>query len=333
MRSLARLGLLLACFAGWLAAKDLQVYFIDVEGGQSTLFVAPSGESLLMDVGWGGFNHRDGNRIAAAAKAAGVKKIDYLVISHYHADHAGGILDVAGKFPIRNFVDHGDTTETGQDAKVLFNEYTSARAKGNHVLVRPGDVIPIKGLEVHVLAAGGETLAAPLTGAGEANPSCATYQAKDEPATENQRSIGLLISYGNFRILDLGDLTTSREHDLVCPANKIGTVDVFVSSHHMGETANTPQLLQAIRPKVAIGNNGARKGGEAWETIHGTPGLMDIWQLHYALANGKDHNSPDTFIANVDEACQGKWLRLTVEKDGSYTIFNSRNRYEKTYSR
>ena len=115
--------------------------------------------------------------------------------------------------------------------------------------------------------------------------------------------------------------------------NQIGTVDVFVSSHHMGTGANTPQLLHAIRAKVAISNNGPRKGGDAvvWQRLHDAPGLSDIWQLHYALASGKDHNSPDTFLANVDELCEGKWLRLTAEKDGSFTVFNSRNKYERVY--
>ena len=336
MPALVRCWLLLACAAALPAAKNLEIYFIDVEGGQSTLFVSPSGETLLMDTGYGGFNRRDPTRILAAAKAAGVKKIDYLVISHYHADHVGGLPDVAAKLPIRNFIDHGPNTETDKDSQVRFNMYSDFRSKGTPLPVKPGDTIPIKGLDVRVLAGAGDTLAAPLAGAGQANPECASYQPDPaEQASENQRSLGLLIAYGDFRILDLGDLTSSREHELVCPSNKIGTVDVFVSSHHMGDAANTPQLVHAIHSKVAIADNGPRKGGkpEAWQTLHDAPGLMDIWQLHYAIGGGKDHNSADTFLANVDEFCQGKWLRLTAEKDGSFTVLNSRNRYEKTYSK
>jgi len=337
MRVLARCGLLLV--AGVLAlsaASRLEVYFIDVEGGQSTLFVAPSGETLLMDTGYGGFNGRDPGRILAAAKAAGVKKIDYLVISHYHKDHVGGLYDVAAKLPIRNFIDHGPNTETDKDSLVRFNMYSAISGKGTRTTVKPGDTIPIKGLDVQVLAGAGETLAAPLPGAGQANPECASFhQDPDEETGENQRSLGLLITYGDFRLLDLGDLTTSREHGLVCPANKIGTVDVFVASHHMGAAANTPQLVHALHPKVAIGDNGPRKGGKpkAWQTLHDTPGLEDIWQLHYAIGGGKDHNSPDAFLANIDENCQGRWLRLTADKDGSFTVFNSRNKYEKSYSK
>lgn len=334
MRPLYPWILLLALAASMPAAKNLEVYFIDVEGGQSTLFVSPSGETLLMDTGYGGFNGRDAGRIAAAAKAAGVKKIDYLVISHYHADHAGGVAEVAAKLPIHTFVDHGADTETDKDSKVLFNMYSSFRDRGAHILAKPGDTIPIKGLDVKVLAGAGATLAGPLAGAGQPNPECAGWQPDpDEFVSENQHSLGLLIAFGNFRILDLGDLTSSREHELVCPVNKIGPVDVFVSSHHMDTGANTPQLVHAIRPKVAISNNGPRKGGDAvvWQRLHDSPGLSDIWQLHYALASGKDHNSPDTFLANVDELCAGKWLRLAAEKDGSFTVFNSRNKYERVY--
>jgi len=334
MRPLYASALLLSLVSCLAAAKNLEIYFIDVEGGQSTLFVSPSGESLLMDTGYGGFNHRDPDRIAAAAKSAGVKKIDYLLISHYHADHVGGIYDVATRFPIRNFVDHGPNTETDKDSQVRYNTYTSFSDKGNRMVAKPGDTIPIKGLDVRVLASAGQVLTAPLAGAGQPNPECSSFRFDPEEETpENQQSAGILITFGSFRILDLADLTTSREHDLVCPVNKIGGVDVFVSSHHMGAAANTPQLVHAIHPQVAISNNGPRKGGKplAWQTLHDSPGLEDIWQLHYAIAAGKDHNSADTFLANIDEQCEGKWLRLTAEKDGSFTIFNSRNRHEKKY--
>jgi competence protein ComEC len=174
-------SVLLAASAGLLpAAKNLQVSFIDVEGGQATLIVSPSGESMLIDTGWAGFNHRDADRIAAAAKALGVKKIDYLVITHYHADHAGGVPQLAEKLPIRNFVDHGANTETGKDADILYKAYAAYREKGNHIQVKAGDVIPIKDLDVRVLSGGGETIATPLPGAGKPNPDCASFQ-KHQP--------------------------------------------------------------------------------------------------------------------------------------------------------
>jgi beta-lactamase superfamily II metal-dependent hydrolase len=315
------------------AAKNLEVYAIDVEGGQATLVVSPAGESLLVDTGWGGHNKRDAERIAAAAKAAGVKKIDYLVITHYHSDHVGGIGQLAEKLPIRNFVDHGPSVENDKAAQVLFNEYAEFRAKGTHIEAKPGITIPIKGLDVKVLAAGGKTIDAPLPGAGQPNPECANFATHPVDATENAQSVGILITYGNFRMIDMGDLTWNKEKDLVCPVNKIGKVDLYLVSHHGTESSGSPQGLHALHPKAALMNNGAKKGGsaEAWQTIHDTPGAPDIWQLHFAVAGGKEHNSADPFIANVDEICEGKWIRVDAQKDGSFKLYNSRNKYEKAY--
>ena len=327
-------GILLAgCMTLLPAAKNLEIYSIDVEGGQATLMVSPAGESLLVDTGWGGHNKRDAERIAAAAKAAGVKKIDYLVITHYHTDHVGGIGQLAEKLPIRNFVDHGPSVENDKAALVLFNEYAAFREKGTHLQVKPGDTIPIKGLDVKVLAAAGKVLDAPLPGAGQANADCASFGTPPEDKTENPQSVGILVTYGDFRMIDMGDLTSNKEKDLVCPANKIGKVDLYLVSHHGTESSGAPAWVHALHPKVALMNNGAKKGGsvQAWQTIHDSPGAPDIWQLHFAVAGGKDHNTADPFIANVDEICEGKWIRVDAQKDGSFKLYNSRNKYEKAY--
>ena len=336
MRSLCAAVLLLACSSLLPAAKkSLDIYFIDVEGGQCTLFVAPSGESMLVDTGWGGFNNRDADRIAAVAKSAGVKRIDYLVITHYHADHVGGVPQLAAKLPIRTFVDHGPNTETGKNAEILWNAYTSFREKGQHLQVKPGDTIPIKGLDVKVLSSAGDVLSAPLPGAGQPNPECAKFQQRAPDPSENARSLGTLITYGKFKIIDLGDLTWNKEGELACPNNKIGTVDVYLTTHHGMNMSGSPAIVHALHPEVAIMNNGATKGGspEAWEAIHDSPGLTDIWQLHYAVKADKQHNAPDSFIANLDEKCEGKWLKLSAHSDGSFTVSNSRNKFEKTYKR
>jgi len=325
---------LLAATAGVLpAAKNLEVYFIDVEGGQATLVVPPGGESMLIDTGWAGFNHRDADRIAAAAKAAGVKKIDYLLITHYHADHVGGVPQLAEKLPIRNFVDHGDNTETGKQAEILYNAYKAYRDKGNHIMVKPGDTIPVKGLDVKVLSAAGETIAKALPGAGKPNPECGSFERHADATDENPKSVGVLMTFGTFRMIDMGDLTWNKEYDLVCPENKIGPVDVYVVSHHGMNMSGSPQWVHALAPKVAIMDNGAKKGGspEIWQTIHDTPGLQDLWQLHFAVAGGTEHNSSDTVIANVDEMCEGKWIKLTAEREGGFTVENARNKFEKTY--
>ena len=317
------------------AAKNLEIYFIDVEGGQATLFVSPAGDSLLVDTGWSGHNSRDANRIALAAKRAGVKSIDYLLITHFHEDHVGGVPQLAAKLPIRNFIDHGEDVEQDQRAKELYNAYLEYRAKGNHILAKPGMTIPVKGLDVQVLTADGDEIESPLPGAGQPNPVCATEHLKAPDPTENARSTGILVTFGKFRALDLGDLTWNKEHQLVCPNNKIGGVDLFIVSHHGMDLSNSAALVHAIAPRVAIMDNGARKGGSpaAWQNVHSSPGIEDIWQLHYAISGGKDNNSPDTFIANIDEVGDtANWIRVTVKPDGSYTVYNARNKYSKTYS-
>jgi len=333
MRALFAALLLAACAGSLPAAKDLEIYAIDVEGGQATLLVAPGGQSLLIDTGFPGFNHRDGDRIAAAAKAAGVKKIDYLLITHFHQDHVGGVQGLAKHLPILHFVDHGAQTETGKDAEILFNEYKSFRDKREHIVVKPGDTIPIKGLDVQVLSSAGKVIASPLPGAGEPTPDCAGYTRPPADTGENGQSVGVLITFGAFRMLDMGDLTADHEYDLVCPNNKIGTVDLFVVSHHGVNTSNSLPFVHAISPRVAVMNNGPAKGGDpgVWQTLRDTRGLLDLWQLHYAVNSDKAHNSADTFIANVETICEGKWIEITAQKDGTFHVVNSRDKFQKTY--
>jgi competence protein ComEC len=334
MRALSIALLTLAGAALLPGAKNLEIYFIDVEGGQSTLFVAPSGESMLVDTGWSGHNSRDADRIAAAAKHAGVKAIDYLLITHFHEDHVGGVPQLARKLPIRNFIDHGESVEHDQRAKELYNAYLEYRAKGNHILAKPGVTIPIKGLDVKVLTADGDEIESPLPGAGQPNPVCGTDQQRAPDATENARSVGTLITFGGFRAVDLGDLTWNKELELFCPKNKVGTVDLYIVSHHGMDMSGSATMVHALHPRVAIMDNGARKGGTppAYQAIHTSPGIEDIWQLHYAVEGGKENNTADTFIANIDEAGDvGNWIRVTVHPDGSFVVYNARNKYLKTY--
>jgi competence protein ComEC len=334
--AMRRLLVLVLAFAAILpAARNLEIYCIDVEGGKATLWVSPSGESMLVDTGWSGHDHRDANRILAAAKAAGVKKIDYLVITHYHQDHVGGVPQLAEKMPVRTFVDHGPNSETTPEEKALFGEYSNFRDKAAHVVAKAGDTLPIKGMEVQFVAGDENVLASPLAGGGQPNPACAGYKPPAVDNSENGHSLGMMVTYGGLRILDLGDLTAEREYALVCPNNKLGAVDLFMVSHHGTASSDSALLLHSIHPEVAIMNNGSRKGGaaEVWQTIHDTPGLQDFWQLHFAIAAGKDHNSADTYIANVDEICQGQWLKVTARPDGTFTVYNSRNKYEKSYKK
>lgn len=327
--------LALLCLATLATAKTktLDIYFIDVEGGQATLIVAPSGQSILVDTGWPGFSGRDAGRIAAAAKKAGVKQIDYLVITHFHRDHSGGINQLADKMPIKAVVDHGPSIESNRDAKELYEDYEKVAAQAKRINVKPGDTIPVKDVKVEVVAANGESLSQPLSGAGEPNALCASAAKREDDNTENARSVGTLYTFGKFRFIDLGDLTWNKELQLVCPANKIGTVDVYLSTHHGMNVSGPAAIVQALKPRVAIMNNGAKKGGtpEAWQVIHDSPGLADLWQLHFAVAGGKDHNVPDAMIANPDVNCEGNYIKVSALDSGEFTVYNSRNKYTKTY--
>jgi competence protein ComEC len=334
----------------------LDVYFVDVEGGQATLFVSPSGQSMLVDAGNPG--DRDADRTVAVAKQAGLRQIDYMVTTHYDGDHHGGVKDVSMRMPIRHFVDHGPRVQDpAQTITPQFQAYVErtdkaygeAVATGSHIVVKPGDTIPLAGIDVEVLAAGRSAITTPVSGAGAANPLCEAYQPHDVDRTENSFSLGIRVRYAGFRMLDLGDLTWNKEHDLVCPNNLIGTVDVYVTTHHGLNLSGPPVLVHAVRPRVAIMNNAAKKGAaaETMATLKSSPGLEDLWQLHYSVprtANtayyekadpgGKALNTPEQLIANLDEAATHTpvhYLKLSARADGSFVVTNSRNNFSKEY--
>jgi competence protein ComEC len=307
----------------------LKVYFADVEGGQATLFVTPTGESLLVDTGWPGFNSRDADRIVQLCKLAGVKKIDNVLITHFHMDHVGGVPQLVAKMPVGRFIDHGPNREQGDKPTVDgWEAYQKVLAEGHsqHLVAKPGDVLPITGMHVQAVSADGEVLAKPLPGAGAANPACASSEVKPVENTENDRSLGVMITFGKTRILDLGDLTWAKERPLVCPVNKLGQVDVYVVSHHGFNHSGSPALLAAIAPRVAIMDNGATKGGDPgpWETIEHSPRLKDLWQLHTATNSDASHNVKESRIANLPGPDAGNYIALTVERDGNLSVTNSR---------
>ncbi len=305
-------------------AKTLDLYFIDVEGGQATLVVGPSGQALLIDTGYTGFGGRDTLRIAAAAKDAGVKKIDSLLITHFHEDHVGGVANLLDRFPVATFLDHGPSIETHGYPQA----YSDAFAKGQHKIVAPGDKIPVKGLDVTVVAAAGKVLAGP----SESNPNCAGLAERRTPdeAGENSQSVGVVIAFGKFRFADLGDLTWNKELVLLCPENKVGKIDLYLTTRHGGESS---KAIWGMSPRVAIMNNGPDKGADplGWKNVKASPGLEDLWQLHFALAGGRETNVPDTFIANVDPNDHGYHLKVSALEDGAFTVTNPRNKFRKSY--
>jgi beta-lactamase superfamily II metal-dependent hydrolase len=342
-------------------ARGLEFYLIDVEGGGATLFVTPTGESVLIDTGNGGpAASRDAGRIIDAVHDAGLTEIDHLITTHWHGDHYGGMAEFASRIPIRHFYDHGPNMQPAQPVDAFLQQtYPGIYAKGTHTVLKPGDRIAAGGLDWRIVTAAGDVLKTPLSGGGRPNPYCGTPANPDDGGVENSMSVGSVIAFGKFRMVHLGDLTQQIEVKLMCPNNQIGTADLWVVSHHGQPFSNGPMLVHAIRPRVAILNNGTRKGGQpdAMKVIFSAPGLEDLWQLHFSLLSGQEFTAPGMFIANgVDDmqsampvqplttpppgagtpppAHNGKafWLKVSARSDGSFTVTNTRNGFSKTYA-
>jgi beta-lactamase superfamily II metal-dependent hydrolase len=325
---------LITSFTRAQKSSDLKIYFVDVEGGQSTLFVSPSGESLLIDTGFPGA--RDADRIAAVVKQASLTEITYLLITHYHGDHVGGVPELATRIPIRTFIDHGPIMEQTLNVPASFAAYAPVREKGEHIIAKPGDKLPVKGIDVQVVSAAQQVITKALSGGGADNPLCTEFQPKDESkdillSGENAASVGTVISLDKFRMVDFGDLTWNHEHDLACPKNLIGTVDLYLTTHHGQDISGLPMLVYAMKPRAVIMNNGAKKGGAVatFEIIHHMPMPADLWQLHFATGAG-ENNSPEKFIANMDETT-ANFILVTAKPDGSFRVTNSRTGYFQEY--
>ena len=317
------------------APRPLLIYAIDFEGGQSTLIVSPSGASLLVDTGWPTPDARDAKRIQTAMHDAGITRLDHVFITHFHVDHVGGVPNlVASGIPIGEFIDHGPNREDSDITRHDFAAYLKAIGTTPRRIVHPGDTIDLPGLKAIVLTADGEHIAAIPDVKSEPNPLCATEPKWDLDETENPRSAGFLLTYGKFRFLDLGDLTKAKEIPLVCPANLIGRIDLYLVNHHGFNLSNSRAFVHSIHPRVALMDNGAHKAGspEAWQTIHESPGLEDLWMLHTAEDSDAAHNSPDPLIANLKGTPDGAYLKVTAQTDGSFSVFNSRTGKTKDYA-
>jgi competence protein ComEC len=282
--------------------KTLDIYVIDTEGGKATLFVSPSGESLLMDTGNPG--GRDVDRIMAVVKEAGLTQLDYVLLTHYHVDHVGGLQDLATRIPIKHYVDHGATVEPREQVQGFQQAYAELYKKADHIVVKPGDTLPIKGIDWRIVSSAGNVLKTPLPGGGQPNPFCADFKPRENLRDpENGQSVGSVISYGTFRTIDLGDLLWNNEGDLMCPNNPIGQVDVYLVSHHGTDPSGSPALVHGLAPRVAVMQNGTRKGGtlQTYQTLRSAPRLQDIWQLHWSYNGLLEQNPPGLFIANIDD--------------------------------
>lgn len=334
-------------------SRNLDIYTIDAEGGGATLIVSPSGESMLIDTGYP-VADRDAKRIYAATQQAGLKKIDYVVISHYHPDHAGGLPALSKMIPLGQLFGRSTAELEPANQQWLDNFNNATAAK--RTVVKAGDEIPLKGARVTVVIADGKPIAKPVNGGGAANPLCTDAEHQTPAGPENQRMVGVLLTFGKFRYLNLSDLDWEKELELVCPANKLGTVTLYHVSRHGGLTGSgAPAFLGAIRPQVVVVNNGPRKGFGATDNsvksvtpggprpyernsylrLAGLPGIEGVWQMHLSLLDRDPaHNTAPDMIANFEETadCKGNGFKTSVQRDGKFTVTNSRNGFSKTYA-
>ena len=359
----------LACLVGVLAsvalvsaqrARTLDIYVVDVEGGNATLFVSPSGEALLIDTGNAGMGAaRDAARIVDAARDAGVSQIEHVITTHWHGDHYGGLAELASRIPIKQFIDHGRNIQPTEATDAFLDKtYPELYAKGTHTVVKAGNAIPFAGVEARVIASAGQVLAKPLGGAGKPNPFCTPIKPV-EAIPEDTQSVATLFTFGKFRALHPGDLTRDKEYDLMCPVNRVGTIDVLVGPHHGQDTSNSEAFVHALQPRVVVMNNGTRKGGwpDVMKSFYTSPRFEDLWQMHFSLLSGQEYTPPGVFIANgVDDQPgampiapiplpppgpnappapvhngRAYWVKISARADGTFQVTNGRNGFSKAY--
>jgi len=307
--------------------KTLDIYFIDVEGGAATLIVTPTGQSLLIDTGFPG--DRDAGRIAhAALEIAGLKQIDHCVITHWHRDHVGGVATLSKLIPIKNYYDHGLPQTIASDMQAELIEAYRQTTQGESVTLKPGDEIRLQRspklppVNVRVLTAGGVVLGE-QSSLPQVRPCGENFEPKPEDTSDNVNSLGILLTFGRFKFFDGGDLTWNIENRLACPKNVVGGVDVYQVDHHGLDLSNNPAFVRALNPRVAVINDGPRKGGEArtFATLKSLNEIEAIYQLHRNVRTVDKDNTMSGYIANEEEVCQGNLIKISVDPTArSYTV-------------
>lgn len=314
----------------------LDIFVIDTEGGEAVLYIAPSGEAMLYDTG----RPETFSRIRALIEQEQIPVLDIVIVSHYHGDHVGGAGDLPS-LPVRNFrqfLDHGPyTTEVQPNQSVNFERYLAVRNIAKARRAVPGEMLSFGDVEVHVVGSSGERITTPLPGAGEPNALCSNHVPKrDIRAVENDEVVSVVVRYGDFVFLELGDILWNDEHELVCPDNLLGTVDVYHTSGHGAHWGSNPVMVNAVQPRAAVMNNAHVKGGDTvtFETLRSSARMQDVWQIHYSSENARARdNSDDDYIANLDGAPGhvGHYFKISARPDGSFSVMNSRNGFTEDY--
>lgn len=341
LKSVALLSVLLLLSPRLAAGADdgcLDIYFIDVEGGAATLLVTPQGESLLIDSGYPDNNGRDRNRILDVVRnVAGLKRIDHAAVSHWHRDHYGNHAALTAEIGIGTFWDRGipgflQEDDSFEDRIAAYRAASQNQSKA----LAAGDSLPLKSgptkLTARILTSGRKV----VPNIGPENPYADLHEERDRDASDNAASLSILVQFGAFRFLCCGDLTWNVEAKLVTPRNPVGTVDLFMVTHHGLPTSNNPVLVLAVDPTVTVMCNGPTKGGaeSTLQTLRRIKSLQDMYQLHQNVKLDKSLQAPAEFIANTGPtaSCRGQWIKAVIAPDGaSYSVQIGPNGTKRTY--
>jgi competence protein ComEC len=324
-----------AAAAGAPASRGLDIYWVDVEGGGATLVVTPAGESVLIDTGFAG--DRDAGRIhRVATTAAGLARIDHVIVTHFHRDHFGGLADLVRLMPVGTLHTRDLASAPEAERTQAPLEPFKAATVERRALLAPGDRLELKQtpgaapVRLDILGATGEFVK-PRSAAD--NAACRGKTPHEPDASDNKNSVVTLVSFGPFRFYDGGDLSWNAEADLVCPRDRVGTVDVYQTDGHGGDNASNPVLLRTLRPSVVVVNNGPKKGGEtgALARLGQSTAKDAVYQVHRSLEVATGNTAKDR-IANEEEDCAGSFVKLSVAADGrSYTMWVPSTGHRRSY--